>query len=351
MNWAALLSLSPYICCIAALEATPRNPDQAYGFDAGIQWLSLESSVLVRLATPNIPLYDWHEADASLVATDEPSAVLLNVSLSSDHTTLLLQGQPFLPIRDPSIPPLLEAYQIRANGPAVPRGREHGLLPLRLDYERQVNPRDDKSILYENYRPMILVDILGAGTQQVLKIMLKDSNSFPTQNPPKHSFKITRVWLEDRANAGASSVYKSRPCSIWSYRCADLRDAPWYVYISSQDFDEYGRSGSLRHLLMIPWNNLCASIGPTRLLGFALILVCIKIWPVLYGLVGFLRRLVTSRLDPDGDTQDWLADEEEEGDVILSKEDMAHREQLLKNSQFPQNLLPPREKSHESGDV
>ncbi|RDW75934.1 hypothetical protein BP5796_06755 [Coleophoma crateriformis] len=331
------LYISTLIAVVVATQ--PPAAPKTYPFIDGIEWLRVDSSLLVRLATPSIPLYVWSEGDGSLLATDTASAVLLNFTLTRDHRALLLQDQPFLPLSNPSEPPLLRAFQVPAKGSVkIPQSGSH-LMPLTLDYERLVHPRDDFSINYSNWVPTISLNVLGAGTKQIVRVTLKDSNSFPTQNPPDPSFQIVRAWIEDQSVPGVSE-YTSRPCSLTSYRCPDLDTAPWYEYVSRQDFDEYGRIGSLRHLLVQRWSILYTNVGPTILGVLAAILTVVVLWPSAHRIYRCIRRIRTRRLKERLDTADWLEDEEE-SNVLLSGEEHKFRERWI-----PEHHLSTSEPQH-----
>ena len=92
--------------------------------DSSITWLEFQRSAVVKLETPGYPLWLMDKANAPILyeqaenfywETDAPSAILLNLTISTDRKTLLLNHKPVLPFADYNVPPLLEAYQVPAD--------------------------------------------------------------------------------------------------------------------------------------------------------------------------------------------------------------------------------------------
>jgi len=92
------------------------------GWSSSITWLEGDRSFVVKLDTPGYPLYIMNKSTAPALEREsanyyypmeEPSAILLNITLSSDNQTLFLNHQQILPLLDTSIPPRPEAYQVR----------------------------------------------------------------------------------------------------------------------------------------------------------------------------------------------------------------------------------------------
>jgi hypothetical protein len=86
-------------------------------------WLESQRSAIVKLPTPGYPLWLMDKANAPILQSqsadfyweqDKPSAVLLNLTMSHDNKTLLLNHQAILPMANGLTPPKIEAYQVPA---------------------------------------------------------------------------------------------------------------------------------------------------------------------------------------------------------------------------------------------
>ncbi|TVY16988.1 hypothetical protein LARI1_G006676 [Lachnellula arida] len=259
----------------------------------GVKWLEKGRSVLVRLSTPDLPLWNKEEQ----IGEDIPSALILNFTVSADNKTLLLQDQPFMP---PHTPPRLSAPQTSQSLSEFEHGTTLNLedLPVfDLDYDRIAHPRDDPSIHYYNYYPKLMINLLGAGVaghnallkdmeQKVIKITLRDWNTVrsASTDPPNHSFEIKEVKLWERQPGDSVNPDDLKACTLKSWRCSDFGDHPWYRYIFRQNFDEYGKIGSFRHMLHQRWATLYERLGFFRITLLILVVASVILLPIPYAL-------------------------------------------------------------------
>lgn len=300
-----------------------------------VSWVVAERSVLIRLDTPDLPLRVWDKEDKKFVSTNQPSALVLNFTLSEDSAELLLQDQPFLPLPDPNYPPRISAYQIPAdsfspynalNEPGV----NHQL--LHLDYERFVNNRDDPSIVYWNWWPILAINILGVGigdddlvllpnmTQKVLKIKLHDLHSVGHGSEFYNAkFVIKAISFADR---GQDFTFRApedlEECTIWSWCCHDSspgNDPPWYRYIYRHSFDEFGKIGSMRHHILERWNVVHSTLGIWRIaLGGIFFLGLVLFPPLQTGFLYLWRKFEMTLADYRAYRREeayWMKEEEE----------------------------------------
>lgn len=264
-------------------------------------WLGEDGShALVKLLLPGLSLIDPFQFGSTTGAI--PPSVLLNFTITSNGKHLILNGDLLaLQVPDPSIPSLLQAMRVPSDWPLDPGaglikpGSAH--LATELDYYLSALNRDDPNIRYYNYHPEIYLGIIGAGTpgtqvktlvldspdQKWLKIFLHDRNKGGASDDPNRHYAIERISFEHRpADWEKLAPHPDdRTCSLWSWRCADLGDPPWYQYVWRQNFDEYGRIGCLRRALLkgkvalieslssIPWpiQLICAAALFFRLSG------------------------------------------------------------------------------------
>lgn len=271
------------------------------GTTVGANWITHGRSALVQVRTPDLPV--WNEEEQIGEANPKHSLLILNFTLSHDSSQLLLQDQPFLPLPNPFLPPQLEAHQQQPD--FIPEWRSHENYrrfltspTFALDYERLVHPRDDPNIRYYSYAPTLTLNLLGAGIagyntllesqeQQIIRVEFKDHNT----NPGINNFTITRIGLfpRHRGHAGPENL---KECTLWSWACPDFGDPPWYRYVYRQNFDEYGRIGSRRHLLLQRWSNLVENVGIWRVIGFLVLLAGMILVPVVYKIYRGMRWVV-----------------------------------------------------------
>jgi hypothetical protein len=249
-------------------------------------------SVLVRLDTPDLLFWNEEKQFGELL----PSALIFNFTISHDQRHLLLQGESFLPLPNPYVPPRISAPQTSESQTRFEHNRvfKYSSAPqFDIDYERSVHPRDDPSITHYGYKPSVTLNVLGAGIagydtllasedQRYIEITLKDENS-PTTNPPHHKFIIEAVKIWDRDDDTPHVRPEDlRRCGRWSWRCEDFGDIPWYRYIYRQDFDEFGKIGSLRHEFHQRLANLYNNLGVFRFWTLILAIGSMAVSPLVY---------------------------------------------------------------------
>ncbi|KAF2806541.1 uncharacterized protein BDZ99DRAFT_466113 [Mytilinidion resinicola] len=259
-----------------------------------ITWIEPYRRFVVKLDTPGYPRWllnktttvaqehtraaDWYYA-----VYDQPSAILLNFTLSSDNKTLYLNSQAILPLMDTMLPPSLAAYQV----PADISRNEFSLLKhnhvlswayygmtiayqrLTIDYDRLVWA-DPSSGPYQNHVPTLRFRLMGLGSykqddvlddrlQKVVHVTLADQKH-GSSDASDRSYLITEVAIKESrrsyAYAGVlpNDVSRIDDCSARSWRCEDhglyAEGEPWYRYIWRHKFDQYGRIGSQRHQIL-----------------------------------------------------------------------------------------------------
>ncbi|TVY52371.1 hypothetical protein LCER1_G006523 [Lachnellula cervina] len=298
----------------------------------GVKWLEKGRSVLVRVSTPDLPLWNKEEQ----IGEDIPSALLLNFTVSADNRTLLLQDQPFMPLLQPHTPPRLSAPQTSQSLSEFEHGTPPNLedLPVfDLDYDRIAHPRDDPSIHYYNYYPKLMINLLGAGIaghnallkdmeQKVIKITLRDWNTVgrASTDPPNHSFEIKEVKLWERQPGDSVDPDDLKECTLKSWRCSDFGDHPWYRYIFRQNFDEYGKIGSFRHKLHQRWATLYERLGFFRITLLILVVISMVLSPIPYALYkGGKWIKAQHRAGVEAGAAVWKDNDEESKEVVLEK--------------------------------
>ncbi|PIA92213.1 Protein disulfide-isomerase [Cercospora beticola] len=224
-------------------------------------------SALVKVAVPGLPIPLSSSADSSY-----SSSLLLNFSVSDNGKHLLLNGELLaLRVPDPSRPRLISAPQVPLTSNITEQEDETSTNYVELDYEFWANNRDDPNIIYYNYYPKIYLNLIGARAsepknafhdilldsldQKYVEIQLHDPEA-RSSGDPNVSYKIVNVKLLDRAADYVPPYPNSKSCSRWSWRCADYGDPPWYRYIWRQNFDEYGRIGSMRWNVLMRWKRI-----------------------------------------------------------------------------------------------
>ncbi|CZR64064.1 uncharacterized protein PAC_13961 [Phialocephala subalpina] len=268
----------------------------------GIKWLEPERSVLVRLETPDLPLWN----PQTRVGEDVPTALILNFTFTRDNRVLLLNDQPILPIKNGNVPPSLSAPQT-LSGFEQRTPDFYDLSWFELDYYRGVPLSEDPNSRYNIWSPTLNIDILGAGIEGYNTLLQNDTQRYvrvavdeipPYQKYPyektisKRRYKIKDVTLEDRfpyQQFAAPDALKE--CRIWSWLCDDIPDFPYYHYVYRQSFDEYGKIGSLRHELHQRWGTLCERLGMWRVVLLLVVVGNMVLTPVFYGVYKCLRRL------------------------------------------------------------
>lgn len=299
----------------------------------GVKWLEKGRTVLVWIYTPDLPL--WNEKQQ--IGEDIPTALILNFTLIPDNRTLLLQDQPFFPLPNPHSPPRLSAPQTSQTLHDFKTDRspnfEHAPI-FDLDYDRIAHPRDDPSIHYYNYNPTLTLNLLGAGIagynallrderQPMVKITLKDWNTVgrATTDPPNHNLEITEVKLPGRREADFVSPDDLKECTLWSWRCSDFGDTPWYRYVFRQNFDEHGRIGSFRHMLVQRWHTLNERLGYWGVVLLIQVVACMVLSPFGYALFKGIKWIMERHQSNVEAASPWAVDEEEAEGLLFEEGD------------------------------
>ncbi|ORY19583.1 hypothetical protein BCR34DRAFT_135051 [Clohesyomyces aquaticus] len=276
---------------------------------------------IIKLSTPGYPFWLMDKANAPIMEEESgssyypqdsiSSAVLLEVKLSADEKTLLLNNEAILPLKDPDHPPKLLAYQVPANitDEAILRIKQNGVLDnewkhltlawrqLALDYDRLVWADPDGKGYYFN-QPVLHFRILGLGAhkrndvldmaeQPTLEVTLYQKSS-EENDVEKKSYVLKDIEVKDSEYPNIRPVVEEeKECTLWSWRCPDegalyVSGRPWYRFIWRERFDQHGRLGSLRHALHRKSAALRAFLndaGPAMTMSFLLIFV-----PIVVGL-------------------------------------------------------------------
>ena len=286
----------------------------------GIKWLQEERSALVRLEIPELPLWNTEEQ----IGEDLPSALIFNFTLSHDNRILALNGIPILPLENAYVPPRLFAYQTSETLTHFENDTiaDYNNCPLfSLDYSRIVPQAEDGFQQFYNYTPSLNLDILGASiagynallpanNQRFIRLTLHqvEARSTPIS---LLSFKIADIYLEDR---GPNNQFQSpeilKACTAWSWLCPDKPGYPWYQYIYRQNFDEYGRIGSMRHLIHMKWATLIEVYGVAQVAIISSAVGIVILSLIGYGIYRVWKRAQELWQERLGDIDAWTADEE-----------------------------------------
>lgn len=237
------------------------------------------------------PIYLTEDGLSALVKLKLPdlgpdTPVFLNFTISTNRHHLLLNNELFaLLVPDPSVPTRLRAQQMVSNSKMRATGGKISLdewlagqvteQTLALDYEFTMKNRDDPNIQYYNYHPVLHLNVIGArclqdgsivetqphtlldetrGQQKIVEVQMRVQNH-ATSTSPNRNFTISAVKLIDRPK-DYRVPRGPRPCSLTSWRCADVADPPWYREVWYDHFDEYGRIGCLRRQVLLWWESL-----------------------------------------------------------------------------------------------
>lgn len=285
--------------------------------ESDVIWLKPQQMALVKLETPGYPLWvmDREKPKAPVIHqhndeyfsyADEPSAVLLNLSMSPNNHTLYINGHAILPLDDSNRPPQITAYQVHAEtSPKVLRtyassGLFKGLLGwdelqhrdfLELDYDRLVEA-DHETGPYYSHKPVLRFRIMGIGAyttnevlnvgqQNVLHVTLNDTNGKISRDP-KRSYAITNIEIKSVSDSYGGE-HKGpredveRECTIRSWACPDTGlytpMAPYYRFIWRSKFDQFGRIGSTRHAVVKRFSKVVDVVGSRLLWQYTITLV------------------------------------------------------------------------------
>ena len=253
-------------------------------------WHNGNQTAIVKLDTPGYPLwvqtYNAAFKRYYFQDKDRDASILLNLTMSHNHKTLLINGQPIVPFPDANVPSKIEALQVPAN--MYEQGYRTDLNEwlfmldkndwsswrfVELDYDIIVWS-DPLAGPWGNNVPRLRFRVMGMGAQgknerlrleeqKVLHVELTDMNHGQSDDP-KAWFEITEVKLMDEEESyswppTSTKELNEHECTTKSWRCPDEESAfyglnpggaPYYRWIWRSRFDEYGRRGSWRHDVM-----------------------------------------------------------------------------------------------------
>jgi hypothetical protein len=149
-------------------------------------------------------------------------------------------------------------------------------------------------------------------------VFLEDITECPPETPYSDiSLRLKEIRVRKRWPDFQYQHRHSLPtCRIYSWLCADIQTYPYYEYVYWENFDKYGKRGSMRHFWATRWAGLVALIGIK--LATVWVSVCGIVSLVLV-LKAILRRaesvveLYRLRIQ---EVDEWNADEEVDEHVI-----------------------------------
>lgn len=205
-----------------------------------------------------------------------------------------------------------------------------------LDYHIETPDTTSGTSIYNTkYNPRLRLDILRASiptnlgystpissnSQKEIWVWLEDLSAHPPgtlySNIPLRikNVKVSTRW-PDSASRG-TATYKTpkslKTCHIWSWLCADIRTYPYYEYIYRENFDQYGKKGSMRHFWTTKWGNLVGLIGIWQAIAFLAICESMVISLAGYALFRIVKSVIKMYQNRVQEVDEWLADEEVEG--------------------------------------
>ncbi|KAL2076075.1 hypothetical protein VTL71DRAFT_1018 [Oculimacula yallundae] len=321
------------LCLLSSAYAKEDSSD-------AITWLEAERSVLVHLPTPD--LFYWNARDQ--YATQYPGAFIFNFTLTHDGRTLLVNDEPFLPRVHPYVPTRLRAFQIpwtakyykdlMTNYGTNLTGRPK----MDLDYYISLSPDTGSrtSIYNTKYKPRLRLDILRANIhdgpgysvplssdrQQEIWIQLEDLSEVPPGTPYSDiSLKIgganiaQRWGWEVQDGFGYKAPKSLKTCHIWSWLCPDRDndESTHFEYVYQENFDQFGKKGSMRHFLTRRWANLVGLLGLGRAIVLLAVCASMVLSPFVYAISRGVKTVLHTYLSRIQEVDDWNADEEIDG--------------------------------------
>ena len=347
-----------------------------------VKWLEAERSVLVHLATPDLffcmsvlkllarlasclgirrltnlvshfsSLPSWSDTNIGegnqrdQFATSCPGAFIFNFTLTPDNRTLLLNDEPILPRAHPHIPTPLRAHQTgeTASDFAHRSNTDFAEAPvMNLDYYIETPDTTSGTSIYNaKYSPRLQIDILRASmptnpgystplssnSQKQIWVWLEDLSAYPPETLYSSialrikSVKVSRRWL-DVDSPGTTTTYKTpqslKKCHIWSWLCADIKEYPYYEYIYRENFDQYGKKGSMRHFLTTRWGNLVGLMGVGKAIALLAVWGSMVLSPAGYAVFKGVRSVVEMYRKRIQEADEWVADEEVEGLLMFDR--------------------------------
>ena len=274
------------------------------------------------ISTPDLRIWDPKKQ----TAIEWGTCLVIAACLSENRGALYINGQQFFPPRDVNSPPKLRAPQAEYvdGNPRREIVREVVLFDLDYKWDVKMVARDMQGSGYRSYAEIdgtpyydgvyeLTLDILGASVSGGFDTLMRS----PEQNCVKLMIRTKSVgksWRQDdlgniirdqiNLSIESSSIaergwrkYKfpyakglRSACSIWSWRCADLRDGPWYAstyngpwysIVMRHEFDEFGRIGCGRRAVVKSLSALQEVLGGPE--GVKLLLIiggAILLWSI-----------------------------------------------------------------------
>jgi hypothetical protein len=252
-----------------------------------------------------------------------------------DHrANFIIQNDiPILPLANAYVPPLLYAPQA-----AIPLYEFelstfdfHNAPSFALDYYREGPVPEHPSATSNIYNPKLTLDILGAGIEGYNTLLVDDNmrmislylkelppfSKFPFTPISERSFRIFDVRIEDRfpSHYPLTTPDELKDCTLWSWRCSEFgMEYPWYKFVYRQAFDEYGKIGSFRHMVLQRWGTMFKRFGLWRSVTMLVVLIVLtgmiftSVVLGCYSLWKNARAYYQRQLDQ----YDWRMDEEAE---------------------------------------
>ncbi|KAK0125489.1 hypothetical protein ONS95_000504 [Cadophora gregata] len=322
------------LCFVLLNPCLIPNVSAKEGSKSVVRWDPTRSQVGIGLATPD--LFYWDQD--SRVTTDYYGAFIFDLRLTSDNLTVLLNGEPILPRARAYVPARLRAPQV---GLVEDSGRYRPInlgnrTVMDLDYYIDSPDTSSSTSIYNTkYNPRIIIDILrvriptlpgysaplASNAQENIWIWLEDLSEHPPGTPYANiPLKISRVQVNKRwlnHDSEGTDTYKSlkslRGCYIWSWLCADVDEYPYYEYVYQENFDEYGKKGSMRHFLTRRWGNMVILLGYWR--AAVLLAVCgsMVLSPFIYAVYRGVKDVFDIYKMRMKEVDDWVADEDVDG--------------------------------------
>lgn len=207
-----------------------------------------------------------------------------------------------------------------------------------MDLDYYINTPDTTSgtsIYNTKYNPRLRLDILRASTPSVPRYSTPLSSNSQNQiwvfledlsvHPPETLYssiafrikdvKVDRRWLD--SNSQGTTTYKTlkslKTCHIWSWLCADINEYPNYEYIYRENFDQYGKKGSMRHFLTTAWANLVGFMGVRPAIALLAFCGTMVFLTAVYAVFRGVKSVVEVYRTKVQEVDEWVADEEIEG--------------------------------------
>jgi hypothetical protein len=189
-------------------------------------------------------------------------------------------------------------------------------------YNTKYNPRLRLDILRANIPTLPGYGaLLSSNSQNQIWVWLEDLAAHPPNTLYSDiTLRIKRVQVSRRwpdSDSRGTTTYKTRKslktCHIWSWLCADIDKYPYYEYIYRENFDQYGKKGSMRHFLTTRWANLVGLMGVGHAIVFLFVCGSMVLSPFVYAVFRGVKSVVELYQNRVQEVDEWLADEEVEG--------------------------------------